>query len=77
MRMIIITLLMIGTAYAEDIRKAPDKQTKDSGPAVSLTNWQSIHYTPVEVFLISTLPEIFENLKNSQVADKPKKLALF
>jgi len=42
-----------------------------------LTNWQSIHYTPVEVKLISTLPEIFENLKNSQVADKPKKLALF
>ena len=77
MRMIIITLLMIGTAYAEDIRKAPDKQTKDSGPAVSLTNWQSVHYTPVKVKLIPTLPEIFENLKNSQVADQPKKLALF
>ena len=77
MRMIIITLLMIGTAYAEDIRKAPDRQTKDSGTAVSLTNWQSVHYTPVKVKLIPTLPEIFENLKNSQVADKPKKLALF
>ena len=77
MRIIIIALLMIGTAYAEETRKAPDRQTKDSGPAVSLTNWQSIHYTPVKIKLIPSLSEIFENLKNSQVDDQPKRLALF
>jgi len=60
MRMIFITLLMIGTAYAEDIRKAPDRQTKDAIPPVSIKEWKNKKYEPIKVKPIPTVLEILK-----------------
>ena len=60
MKLIIITLLVVGTAYAEDIRKAPDKQTKDAIPPVSIKEWKDRKYETIKVKPIPTVLEILK-----------------
>jgi hypothetical protein len=61
MKLIIITLLIVGTAYAEDIRKkAPDRQTKDAIPPVSIKEWKDRKYETIKVKPIPTVLEILK-----------------
>ena len=61
MRIIIIALLLVvGTAYAEETRKAPDRQTKDAIPPVSIKEWKDRKYETIKV---KTIPTVLEILK--------------
>ena len=60
MKLIIIALLIVGTAYAEENRKAPDRQTKDAIPPVSIKEWKNKKYEPIKV---KPIPPVLEILK--------------